>query len=331
VIAVTGLLLIVVTTALPRSVGVGLGLAVFLACMGELGRELGPRTRWLALVGASVLLALTLFPIYVLGVAVAWVALAAGAARWLGFRRRLVPTAVWFLASFLVVSSNAEPVSLALASIGPVAFLAAARRAPSGLSSRVLLIAAILFAAWLNFYLGGLILWNEVYRFAPAGSAIRAVARAGLLLLIPAALGLALFLDWLQQRGRPILAAVVAVGCLLEQAVTTPSFDKLAQRVAGAEIAAQVGPGCPAFLYSPRAAQVIPPHYQVDAMWASLVRRVPTVNGYSGNAPPGWADLAECSVGGRGDEERVEAALSRWCAAHGVKRTDICWIKGPAR
>lgn len=51
--------------------------------------------------------------------------------------------------------------------------------------------------------------------------------------------------------------------------------------------------------------------YQIDAMLVSVMRGVPTLNGYSGYVPPGWS-LRE--VEAPEYEQRVE----RWIAEHGV-------------
>ena len=67
--------------------------------------------------------------------------------------------------------------------------------------------------------------------------------------------------------------------------------------------------------------------HQLDAMWAELVTGVPTVNGYSGNAPPDWG-FKELTLHDDDDERRTEHALADWCGRHGVDPKQVCRIRG---
>lgn len=107
------------------------------------------------------------------------------------------------------------------------------------------------------------------------------------MLLIPAALGLAGLVQFLEQKNWRLAAWILVFVCLLEQGITTPSFDAAENRERIASIARQVDPRKEAFYYRPGPN---PPRfiYHIDAMWASLATGVPTINGYSGYNPPGW-------------------------------------------
>jgi hypothetical protein len=174
--------------------------------------------------------------------------------------------------------------------------------------------------------------WYVLYRYVPGASAIRAVSRAGLMLLIPSSIGLGLFVESMLARRRPFGALAVALLCLLEQGVTTGSYDKEEARATVAAIARRIDRRDVAFFYSPREAP--PPgyphyNYQVDAMWAGLESGVPTVNGYSGHNPPDWAPLAIANVVQECDFDRLEAALRLWARARGLPLDRVGWVGGP--
>jgi hypothetical protein len=174
--------------------------------------------------------------------------------------------------------------------------------------------------------------WSVLYRYVPGASAMRAVSRAGLMLLIPWSIGLGLFVESMLARRRPFGALVVALLCLLEQGVTTRSYDKGEARATVAAIARRVDRRDAAFFYSPHEAP--PPgyphyNYQVDAMWAGLESGVPTVNGYSGHNPPDWAPLAIANVVRERDFDRLEAALRLWAGARDLPLDRVGWVGGP--
>lgn len=188
------------------------------------------------------------------------------------------------------------------------------------LSAATLLLLATLF--------GDFTAWKWVYQYFPGARAIRAVARIGIFLLIPIGLGLSQALSWLAQRGRPFARAALALGALalLEQGETTPAFDKEQNRRDLAQVAKAIPEGCEAFLFS--AAQGYGPYwkYQLDGMWAGLERGVPSLNGYSGNAPPGWP-FGGVALHGELDERRQEAALQQWARAKKLDPGRLCHVK----
>ena len=108
-----------------------------------------------------------------------------------------------------------------------------------------------------------------------------------MILLIPAALGLAFLVEFLERRGWAVAGWIVALVCLAEQAVTTDTFDAAANQASIADIARRIDRGRDAFYYHPCHKQRFF-LYQLDAMWASLATGKPTINGYSGYAPPDW-------------------------------------------
>lgn len=179
-------------------------------------------------------------------------------------------------------------------------------------------------------HVAGFTLWKVVYEVVPGAKAVRAVARIGILLLLPAGLGIALFLDWLEARKfRFAFAAALAVGavCLLEQGETTDTFDKYQIREDVGAIARVVSPDrCDAFVFSPL--QGYGPYwkYQLDAMWAEMESGVPTMNGYSGNSPPNWP-LGVTTIRGPDAEMRVAQAIGWWSQMRQVDTRRVCWAR----
>lgn len=179
---------------------------------------------------------------------------------------------------------------------------------------------------------GGHTFWFLVYEWFPAGSAIRAVPRVGLVLLIGASAGLAFAAERLRERGHAALAAALSVLVVLEQGQTMPSYPKAAAREHVRHIARAVPSGCRAFFYSPLDNRGHPPwETQVDAMWAALEIGIPTVNGYSGNFPPKWMPLLDHAIQRERptDSDRLRAALDAWLAEHEMTSRGVCWVKLP--
>jgi hypothetical protein len=173
----------------------------------------------------------------------------------------------------------------------------------------------------LSFYLpvGGhaVSLWRIVYRVVPGAGAIRAVGRISTVVylfgLVAACAGADAALRRLRLRplGQASLAGLILVAGMAEQRVSDPpAFEKRSFRVQVERLRAAIPPGCPSFYAPLRPGQ---PFFvsQLAAMWAGLEANVPTVNGYSGNSPPGypnptrtmsdaelrlWAGAATCVV-----------------------------------
>jgi hypothetical protein len=189
--------------------------------------------------------------------------------------------------------------------------------------------------------------WRWIYQGVPGAAAIRAVTRVSLVLLIPAALGLAFALRAL--RGRPWLIAAALALVILEQGRSIAFYDKQETRDLVAEIADEVrARGCRSFYYSPVLAQTgvpvgerpmrfepvpwahpVPYKYQVDAIWAQVLSGIPTLNGYSGTLPPDWMlTLGWNQIVGSQDVTRLREGLRRWTALHAIDfDVERCWIK----
>lgn len=162
----------------------------------------------------------------------------------------------------------------------------------------------------------------------PGAYSVRVVSRLGLLMLIPAAVGMALALQWLLGKRRLLWLALCTV-VVLEQGRAMPSYDRRETQERLRMLAAAVDPQCDAFLITPERGN--PREFDVDAMWVSLLLRKRTVNGYSGNQPKAWPLVPD-----PGNQQLpFEARLSRWLQTTGHGKDRICWVsmrsQGPPR
>jgi hypothetical protein len=186
-----------------------------------------------------------------------------------------------------------------------------------------LMVRALSFALpILVIYYGSDSIWLYVYDRIPGGVGIRAVGRIVMILLMPAALGLATMVQRLEGSGRRLAGGLLAACCMIEQGTSTGSYDAPANRAAIAAVARRVDPEYETFYYRPC------DHrywigYQLDAMWASMESGRPTINGYSGYQPPEWAGffMVETEHG-----PRVEDVLEEWTRTMGIERSRVQWI-----
>ncbi len=137
--------------------------------------------------------------------------------------------------------------------------------------------------------------WRTMFGVLPGAGAIRALGRVGLAILPLGAVGLGVCADRLVRWAatsprRAVLVVLVAVAIPFEQLRHAPSFDRETVEAPVRELAREIRRrDCRVFFYSGGGRDV--PAYQIhlDAMWAGMLAGgVPTLNGYSGNAPPGW-------------------------------------------
>ena len=178
--------------------------------------------------------------------------------------------------------------------------------------------------------------WDLLHRVVPGAAAIRAPSRVGMLLLLPVSWGVAWLVEDVRRAGQRAVLALLLVACALEQGQTAPSYDKHPIRVDVATLAARIDPGCEAFLFTPADP---PPRtrgrmgfryakHQLDAMWAQVERGVPTLNGFSGNAPPTWP-FADLFVRDAADATRLARGLDAWAETWRLDRARLCWLRHP--
>jgi hypothetical protein len=167
-------------------------------------------------------------------------------------------------------------------------------------------------------------LWLAYSDIIPGAVAIRAVGRVVLVILVPAALGLAAVVEFFDRRQRAVLSWLIILVCLAEQGVTNPSFDAAANRAAIDNLAGQIDRTQIAFFYHPDDGQAFHRHH-LDAMWASLAAGVPTINGYSGHAPHAWQDFFNADFDKKMD---MKSVLAKWERAYALPPDQVQWI-GP--
>lgn len=134
----------------------------------------------------------------------------------------------------------------------------------------------------------------------PGISSLRAVSRVVLVMTLPVAVMAAIGVEHLQRRRglRWLVSSLVVLAFSLETLAYRPSFtgfDQWRGRMAAVEQAAGATAFKPdAVLYLTGRAKE--PFYmtELDGMVFAQDRRMPTLNGYSGNAPPGYIHPLPC-------------------------------------
>lgn len=168
---------------------------------------------------------------------------------------------------------------------------------------------ALLILATTLFYILGMRYWNDqspwvlVYSFFPGARGIRAVSRYVILLALPMSVAFAFVIHYAmgkisarQNRALRIslaatLFVIVAFG-LAEQFARKKDFNGFPIRAENAylkKLAAALPENCTSFYVAvgPRGNRN-QFEYQIDAILVSILRDVPTLNGYSGQLPPNW-------------------------------------------
>jgi hypothetical protein len=189
---------------------------------------------------------------------------------------------------------------------------------------RLALLVSLPLILAITMFPGGVTAWEYLFPYIPGAGAIRGVSRIGLVLLLPASLGLAMFFD--RSRLPKWALFLLLVLCVVEQGQRVESYDKALVRSDVAELARQIDSASEAFLFTPIRGPMPFFKHQLDAMWASLESGVPTVNGYSSNAPRDW-DLWEVNIRNEADDRRIASALSAWTEERGVDPTRISRLR----
>lgn len=148
-------------------------------------------------------------------------------------------------------------------------------------------------------------------------------------MLLPTSLGVALCVDAILRK-RQLLRAVAAtllIGAIAWEQLNDPgSYDKNEGRARVARVAAQIPPGCSSTV----GGSDDPWRYHVEAMWASMERGIPTVNGYSGNQPPGWP-LYDIRIQSPAQDSVVSDSLEIWARHSGIDPARICRVRTTPR
>ena len=235
---------------------------------------------------------------------------------------------LWALPPFADVPMETEQ-RLGLGLLTPAACVWGLWRARARPWVRALALLGLGLVLATTLYRGGWSPWRAVYAVVPGAEAVRAVARLGAWLLIPAAVGLALALDAVRARAGSWAAAGLCALVLAEQLVAPSRIDLPSTQELSEALAARVPAGCRAFLlrWPDPASSVQPYEVHVHAAWAAVLSGVPTVNGLSGRVPKGW-DLEE-RCGPSASAAEVAGALERWMALHGQDAGGVCVVPWP--
>ncbi len=196
---------------------------------------------------------------------------------------------------------------LGLGLLTPVLVVAALWRHRRVPVIRLIAIVALSSMVLSTLYRGGHSPWYFVFNLIPEANAIRGISRIGLWLLLPASVGLA---KWLETEKR--WAWLLAVACLAEQRIDMWFFSKAHSRAEIAKVVERVRDaphGCQVFFYAPEGSADPAYEAHLDAMFATFELELPTINGYSGNVPPGWSfsEFTDAAT----DDAKLTAWLSR--------------------
>ncbi len=201
--------------------------------------------------------------------------------------------------------------------------LVLARKRPA---LRLMSLSALALFALVTFWAPNFIPWKVIYDTVPGAGAVRAISRIGLQLLLPVGIGVAVLWDFLVARKLWWIAAPLCAFAMVEQRNDGFAFSKTLDRRDIQLITRELGPECEAFFYSPVGGTAPLWKYQNDAMMASLASGVPTLNGYSGNAPPGWG-LGYIGLPHALADGQLRAQLDAWMSLQHLDPARICWLK----
>jgi hypothetical protein len=172
-------------------------------------------------------------------------------------------------------------------------------------------------------------LWQLVRFTVPGAAAIRAVSRVGMVLLFPAAIGLAFYFDKLVERRRFLIAGALFVLVAAEQIHRPLTFDKELAENRVAAIAGAVPRDATAFLLV-NTGHRMDRYVHDDAAWAAIVSGVPTINGRYGNRPRGWR-LRQVLVRDQRNRDRIHLELGSWIRQQNLEQDRVAWLEFPAR
>jgi hypothetical protein len=197
-------------------------------------------------------------------------------------------------------------------------------RKPSAL---LLLLMAISIVGLTTLFMDRYTLWYLVYHAVPGAKAIRAVARLGVFLLIPASFGFAWCIAAVERKAA-WLAVLLAAVCIFEQVeIADPwsQYDKYAARNRVAALAAAV-PRDAVASYASSSEDRPDALAQMDAVWAVENCGVPTINGYSGTTPRGYELGHDAKIVTAGDMEQLRGELQGWVKEKGLDGRKIVWL-----
>jgi len=165
---------------------------------------------------------------------------------------------------------------------------------------------------------GGASAWRFAREIIPGGTELRAVGRVGMLLLVPAAVGLALFFGRPFRKRRTVLVGVLMLICVAEQFHGRRAGYDMAPMAAYIEsIAARIPTDCEAFLLVSVGEGPEDRLIHDDAEWASLLVGIPTINGRYGHKPRHYSQLAVPNAADEQELAALRTGMEDWLRRHG--------------
>ncbi len=159
-----------------------------------------------------------------------------------------------------------------------------------------LVLGAGVLASWLLMLdIGGVSLWTVIYRWVPGGTTIRSVFRFNLILAFPVVAVAAIGLDqlWRQTSNAPrhrLAVAALTALVMIEQLNLAPTVLSRTRDFGAVESQRPAPATCRSFVLLGATPDPSLHRWsrQTVALMIAQAQGVPTLNGYSGMAPPGW-------------------------------------------
>lgn len=193
----------------------------------------------------------------------------------------------------------------------------------------LLMLVSAAVVALFTMYPGEVSLWEQLFK-VPGMRAIRLPSRIALLLLLPAAVGLAALVG--NRAGwRAWVLGAVALFCCLEQGSTTPTYSRLVLEREIHSIAERVEPRARAFLLLPDDGALLTEYTEHRAMWAALIANVPCINFTTGAVPLTWPFDAYFQPRAEGFKNAdILKTLQKWLKQHSIPASTVQVIElGP--
>ena len=236
----------------------------------------------------------------------------------------LVPTLAWAALVVFALIYLCGPLRIFVLSALKTDPTRRPQRYAEGRRENLLLLSQLIIATCLV-YLLGLRYWNDfspwqfVYAYVPGGQVVRAVARYALMLALPMSIAFAFLIDRISRRTHSrvllvVLFVLTAFGIEEQFARKEGSggFSISAENRYLNRLARSLPDNCSSFYVGLDPPALHPQlEYQLDAMHVSVMRGVPTLNGYSGSLPANFG-LYEV------EDPQYENNVKQWIDDHRI-------------
>ena len=191
----------------------------------------------------------------------------------------------------------------------------------------ILLLTCVSFIAITTLFAETYTLWYIIWKYIPGGSAVRAIARIGMLLSIPAGIALATIISENKNTKYGSLVVYIALFCAAEQIVPVFTYNMDVCRQEVRYIEQFINKDKPFVIVIRDASRFENPNwlrFQLHAMYASNLAHVPTFNGYTSNFTTLWSNgVEDIIIKSDAEFARFEAAFSAWLSQWGIARDAV--------